>query len=42
MIIRILWVVVALIVAFVLSYKLDLTKGWTLLFTMIIGSAVSF
>lgn len=42
MIIRILWVVAALTVAFVLSYKLDLSKWWTLFFTMIVGSAVSF
>lgn len=42
MIIRILWVVAALTVAFVLSYKLDLSKWWTLFFTMIVGSAVSY
>lgn len=42
MIIRVLWIIIALIVALVLSYKLGLSKMWTLLFTMIVGSAISF
>lgn len=42
MIIRVLWIIIALIVALVLSYKLDLSKFYVLLFTIIVGSAVSF
>lgn len=42
MIIRILYIVIALIVALVLSRKLWLSKMWTLVFTMIVSSAVGF
>lgn len=42
MTIRILYIVAALIAAVWISYKIELSRGWTVFFTLLVSAAVGF